>query len=400
MPIPILTEVANNGVSTIPYVVPTLKVLPWLVLVYVLKWYFGGATTSSERLMKSKVVMVTGGTSGIGAAVAQQLALRGAQIILLTQQPPSDPFLVDYIEDVRSATNNELIHAEQVDLSSLHSIRLFATKWVDNAPPRRLDMVVLCANTMTPRFGRADLTQDNIESNWGTNYLANFHLLGILSPALRAQPPDRDVRIIMGTCSSHIGGEIHALKDTRSPLPSGKEYGTSKLALMTFAQAYQKHLDAYQRPDKQANNARVILVDPGLTRTPGMRRWLSMGSLWGLLLYMITWPIWWLTLKSPQMGAQSFLYAAMEADLGRGAGGKFIKECRERNFLRKEIQDEQVAKTLWEFSDKQIEALEKEGAARRAREKDGKEDKEKGASRDPKEPKESKGSKSNSAKAP
>lgn len=350
--------------------------------------------------MKSKVVMVTGGTSGIGAAVTQQLALRGAQIILLTQQPPSDPFIVDYIEDLRSLTNNELIHAEQVDLSSLHSIRLFATKWVDNAPPRRLDMVVLCANTMTPRFGRADLTQDNIESNWGINYLANFHLLGILSPALRAQPPDRDVRIIMGTCSSYIGGEINALKDTRSPLPLRKEYGTSKLALMTFAQAYQKHLDTYQRPDKQVNNARVILVDPGLTRTPGMRRWLSMGSLWGLLIYMLTWPFWWLTLKSPLMGAQSFLYAAMEADLGRGSGGRFIKECRERGFLRNEIRDEQVAKTLWEFSDKQIETLEKEGAARRAREKsDGKGNENKGASGDAKEKGESKAPRSNGAKA-
>ena len=302
--------------------------------------------------------------------MAQQLALRGAQIILLTQQPPSDPFLVDYIEDLRSATNNELIHAEQADLSSLHSIRLFATKWVDNAPPRRLDIIILCANTMTPRFGRADLTHDNIESNWGINYLASFHLLGILSPAIRAQPADRDVRIIIGTCSSYIGGETNALKDTRSPLPPRKEYGTSKLALMIFAQAFQKHLDAYKRPDKQPNNARVVLVDPGLTRTPGMRRWLCMGSLWGLLLYLITWPIWWLTLKSPQMGAQSFLFAAMEADLGRGNGGRFIKECRERSFLRKEVNDEKVAKTLWEFSDKQIEVLEKESGARRAREKE------------------------------
>ncbi|KAL8927329.1 MAG: hypothetical protein Q9172_001407 [Xanthocarpia lactea] len=369
MPIPILLEIANRGISSVPLVVPTLKLLPWLALIFISKWYFGGASNASERLMKSKVVMITGGTSGIGAVVAQQLATRGAHIILLTQQAPSDPFLVDYIEDLRSATNNELVHAEQVDLSSLHSIRLFATKWVDNAPPRRLDMIVLCANTMTPRFGRADLTQDNIESNWGINFLANFHLLSILSPAIRAQPPDRDVRIIFGACSSYIGGEIGALKDTRSPLPTGKEYGTSKLATMVFAQAFQKHLDGFKRPDKQPNNARAVIVDPGLTRTPGMRRWLSMGSLWGLLLYVVMWPLWWLTLKSPEMGAQSFLYAAMEADLGRGAGGKYIKECKERVYLRKEVKDEAVAQKLWEFSDKQIETLEKEGATRRAKAK-------------------------------
>ncbi|KAI4094333.1 MAG: hypothetical protein LQ339_007519 [Xanthoria mediterranea] len=369
MPIAILAEVADKGIFSIPYVIPTLKLLPWLVLIFISKWYFGGTSNTSERLMKSKVVMITGGTSGIGAAVAQQLALRGAQIILLTQQPPSDPFLVDYIEDLRSATNNDLVHAEQVDLSSLHSIRLFATKWVDNAPPRRLDMIFLCANTMTPKFGLAHLTQDNIESNWGINFLATFHLLGILSPAIRAQPPDRDVRIVFGTCSGYLGGDINALKDTRSPLPARKEYGTSKLATMVFAQAFQKHLDGFKRPDKQPNNARVVIVDPGLTRTPGMRRWLSMGSLWGLLLYIIMWPLWWLTLKSPEMGAQSFLYAAMEADLGRGAGGRYIKACKERDFLRKEVTDEAVAKKLWEFSDKQIESLEKEGAVRRARAK-------------------------------
>ncbi|KAI4181997.1 MAG: hypothetical protein LQ348_004920 [Seirophora lacunosa] len=393
MPIPVLAEVANGGITSIPHLVPFLKLLPWLILVYVMKWYFGGATNRSERLMKSKVIMITGGTSGIGASLSHQLALRGAHIVLLTQQPPSDPFLVDYVEDLRTTTNNELIHAEQVDLSSLHSIRLFATKWVDNAPPRRLDMIVLCANTMKPRFGKTFLTQDSVESNWGINYLANFHLLGILSPAIRAQPADRDVRIIIGTCSGYIGGEINALKDTRSPLPPGKEYGTSKLALMTFAQAFQTHLDAYKRPDKQPNNARIILVDPGLTRTSGMRRWLSTGSLWGLLLYLIMWPVWWLTLKSSMMGAQSFLFAAMEADLGRGAGGKFIKECRERTFLKGDVKDEKLAKGLWEFSDKQVEALEKEGATRRAREKkEGKEETE--------APGESKESKSNGVKTP
>ncbi len=305
-----------------------------------------------------------GGTSGIGAAVAQALAQRGAQIILLTHHAPSDPFLVDFIDDLRTATNNELIYAEQVELSSLHSIRLFATKWVDNAPPRRLDMIILCANTLTPCWGTVRATQDGLEANWGINYLANFHLLSILSPAVRAQPPDRDVRIIFGTCTSHLGGSL-TLKDGRDPLPANQSYGSSKLALTVLAQAFQKHLDVYQRPDKQPNNARVIVVDPGFTRTPGMRRWLTGGSLWGLLLYMSTWPLWWLILKSPEQGAQSFLQAAMDAELGRRDGGSLIKECREIDYLKKEVKDEEVAKTLWQYSEKQIEALEKEGAVRR-----------------------------------
>ena len=296
----------------------------------------------------------------------QQLATRGAQVILLTHHAPSDAFLVDYIDDLRASTNNELIFAEQVDLSSLQSIRVFATKWVDNAPPRRLDMVILCADSLVPRFGITSKTQDALDAVWGINYLANFHLLGILSPAIRAQPPDRDVRIIFATCPSYVGGDLKHLNDTRDPLPPGKKYETSKLACMIFAQAFQRHLDAYQRPDKQPNNARVILVDPGFTRTPGMRRWLTMGSLWGLLLYLFMWPFWWLVLKSPVQGAQGFLRAAMDVQLGRGSGGKFLRECKEADYLRKEIRDESAQKKLWTFSEKQIEALEKDGAVKRA----------------------------------
>ena len=273
---------------------------------------------------------------------------------------------MDYIDDLRASTNNDLIYAEQVDLSSLQSIRVFATKWVDNAPPRRLDMIILCADTLIPRFGITSKTQDALDPVWGINYLANFHLLSILSPAIRAQPPDRDVRIVFAICSSYVGGNLKALKDTKDPLPPGRKYETSKLACMIFAQAFQKHLDAYQRPDKQPNNARVIVVDPGFTRTPGMRRWLTMGSLWGLLLYLLTWPFWWLVFKSPVQGAQGFLRAALGAELGRGSAGRLLRECKEVDYLRQEIRDENAQKALWAFSEKQVEALEKDGAVRRA----------------------------------
>jgi len=108
------------------------------------------------------------------------------------------------------------------------------------------------------------------------------------------------------------------------------------------------------------------MVDPGWSRTPGMRRYLNFGSLWGLALYLVMWPFWWLVLKSPVQGAQTFLYAAMEAEFGRGEGGRFLKECQDRKIYRNEINDEDVQKKLWGMSEKAIEALEKEGAKRRA----------------------------------
>lgn len=153
-------------------------------------------------------------------------------------------------------------------------------------------------------------------------------------------------------------------------------YAVSKFALMTFAQSFQRHLNAYERPDSLPPCTRVLVVDPGLTRTPGTRRWLTGGSLWGLLLYLITWPFWWLVLKSPSQGAQSILYAAMEEKYAHGKGGWYIKECREVDCARQDVYDEDVGKRLWEFSEKQIEGAEKEGAVKRALAKKEKQDEE------------------------
>ncbi|KAI1956520.1 hypothetical protein LOZ58_006239 [Ophidiomyces ophidiicola] len=410
MPMPLISHAVSNGLSSFPYIYPAIKTVSTIATISLLKRYFGGAINKSNRVMHSKVVMITGGTSGIGASIVHDLASRGAQIIILTQHPPTDPFLVDYIEDVRANTNNELIYAEQVDLSSLHSIRRFATKWVDNAPPRRLDIVILCGNTMTPPSSlESRKSVDGLNEEWQVNYLANFHLLSILSPALRAQPQDRDIRVILATCSSYIGAELdfetldvrtseqrqnsnpkrqHAHKaGEKISNSSSSIYATSKLALMVFARSFQAHLANYdniKQPKKlRACNSRVLVVDPGFSRTPGTRRWISRGSLLGLLIYIITWPIWWLLLKSPQQGAQSFLSAAMEPTLSAVgeteedkkrrtlgiSGGCLIKECKERMVLRNEIMNDAIAEKLWRFSQEQIQAAEKESALRRAAEK-------------------------------
>ncbi|KAG9726631.1 oxidoreductase-like protein, partial [Aureobasidium melanogenum] len=176
MPIPLVQKAVLDGLETVPNSAVLLKLVPVVLVVYLIRRWFQGASNTSERTMHGKVVMITGGTSGIGAEIARDLATRGAQLVLLTQHALDDFFLVEYIEELRERSNNELITAAQVDLTSLHSIRQFATKWVDNAPPRRLDMIILCANTLTPKGGKIQKTDDDVEINWGLNYLANFHL--------------------------------------------------------------------------------------------------------------------------------------------------------------------------------------------------------------------------------
>ncbi len=140
---------------------------------------------------------------------------------------------------------------------------------------------------------------------------------------------------------------------------------------MVFGKAYQKHLDAYKRPDGAPMNARVVFADPGYARTAGMTRWITRGSLLGLLFYLLLYVFTWLFLKSADMAAQSVLFAIMEARFGREPGGKLVKECMEVDFARKDIDDEAAAKELWEATDKLIEKTEKADAQRRARGEEG-----------------------------
>ena len=247
-------------------------------------------------------------------------------------------FAVDYIEDLRQRFDNQFIYAEQCDLSDLYSVRRFATKYIDNSPPRRLDMVICCAGLMAPPYTARTTTKDGIEAHLGINYLAHFHLLNLLAPVMKVQPADRDVRVLLATCTSHILGELdlNDLQFLRRKYPMKapwRSYGAAKLALMIFGVEFQRRLSAYKRPDGEAMNVRVFSIDPGLARTPGARRWLSLGTLWGLALYLITWPVWWLVLKSSASAAQTFLTAAMSPECAEGEGGKFLKECKNQPYV-------------------------------------------------------------------
>lgn len=59
MPLPLIAEGVFGGWRAIPYIGLVLKVAPWLVLIFILKRWFGGARNKSERLLHSKVVMIT-----------------------------------------------------------------------------------------------------------------------------------------------------------------------------------------------------------------------------------------------------------------------------------------------------------------------------------------------------
>ncbi|KAK9463573.1 uncharacterized protein V1516DRAFT_40717 [Lipomyces oligophaga] len=380
MPLDIAFSAVFDGTELAPYW-PYIKTYgPYVGATYLAKRFFGGARNSWEREMHGRVVMITGGTSGVGAAVAEELARRGAQLIFLVRSI-SDSWLVESIADLRERTGNQLIYAEEVDLGSLYSVRKFATRWLDNTPPRRLDTIVCCANVMQPPFKQKVLTSDGVESQWAVNYLGHYHLLTLLAPAFRAQPADRDVRIILANCSTYVLGDLDLddLEWKTRQYPSirpWRVFATSKLALYLFAREFQRSFDTYKRPDGlPSHNIHVMLANPGFVRTSSSRNFISLGSIWGLLLYLIMWPFWWLILKSSNQGAQTLLHALSCPDGAIGEGVKVYNECAELKTQSplKIANDDEVAAELFARTKKQIEVVERAAALLRNQDKESRE---------------------------
>ncbi|PRT56778.1 hypothetical protein B9G98_04398 [Wickerhamiella sorbophila] len=370
MPINFLATVAKEGTQVIPKYEQLKRYGPYVVGALATKFYFSGSSNTWERNMHGRVVIVTGGTSGLGATVVRRLAKEGAQVILLVRKL-DDGWLSEHISSLREETNNPLIYAEEADLADFQSVRKFATKWIDNLPPRRLDMVVCCAAVALPPSVERQASKDGLELQMQTNYLAHFHLLTLLSPAIRSQPPDRDVRIILTSCVAGVMGKIdmNDLGFQHQQYPKYKPYkvlGTSKLALSLFAYELQRQFTEYQRQDGAPSNVHVAVVDPGMMRSPSFRRFVTFGSLWGLLLYLIMWPIWWIFCKSSLEGAQSLFFAMMLPDVQYMTDVAYISDCRVRQKPpRKEFEDKEFQQELFKQTEKLITDTERFSAKKR-----------------------------------
>lgn len=139
-----------------------------------------------------------------------ELAQRGAQIIALTPSL-SDPTIEELVSAIRTVTSNELIFAEECDLSSPASIRAFCKQFlatstsgpsssIPGAPkdPPRLDAVVLSHEYthIGALWGRGKNMRSMEENTRLEGGLASFLLITLLLPCLIKAPSDRDIRVV------------------------------------------------------------------------------------------------------------------------------------------------------------------------------------------------------------
>ncbi len=108
---------------------------------------------------------------------AKELARKGAHVILTARDNQKG---LQTVADIRAEIgSNAKIENYILDLSSMENVKNFTTTFLKT--DLSIDILVLNAGIMIPPF---TLTADDIESQFGVNYLSHFLLVQLLLPRL------------------------------------------------------------------------------------------------------------------------------------------------------------------------------------------------------------------------
>jgi NAD(P)-dependent dehydrogenase (short-subunit alcohol dehydrogenase family) len=204
----------------------------------------GGAGEPTERL-DGCTVLVTGANSGLGMAVATELARRGARLILACRGG-----IPEAGEAIRRASGSTTVEMLPVDLSDLASVHRLCDQLRDRQ--LRLDVVVLNAGVMPRRSRR---TRDGFELMFQVNFLANVALTqrllrdGVIPNRTFAREAAgaRRPRIIFVSSEVHRSARPLELERLGEFVEYGvlnglRQYGYTKLATCTYATELSRRL--------------------------------------------------------------------------------------------------------------------------------------------------------------
>ncbi|MFF3600230.1 SDR family NAD(P)-dependent oxidoreductase [Kitasatospora indigofera] len=183
---------------------------------------FGSRSTAAEVLegveLGGRRMIVTGGSSGLGAETVRALAAAGAQVTVATRSPAAARSLAAEFPEVRVAA---------LDLADPASVRAFCLAW-------RGPLDCLVANAGVMMLPGRQVNAQGWELQLATNYLGHFALaLGLRGALERAERP-RVVTVSSGA-QLRAGFDFEDPQFEQHPYDPFAAYAQSKTASVLLA---------------------------------------------------------------------------------------------------------------------------------------------------------------------
>jgi NAD(P)-dependent dehydrogenase (short-subunit alcohol dehydrogenase family) len=273
--------------------------------------------------MASKVVLITGGTGGIGRATAIGLATLGAQVGITGR----DLTRADQAAaDIRAASGNQAVDAFAADMTSQAEVRRLAVAVLGAYP--RLDVLI---NNVGGFWAHRHLTADGLERTFALNHLAAFLLTNLLLERLTASAPARIVTVSSGAqAMGHIAfDDLHGVRHYLGQ----RAYNQSKLANVMFTNELARRLEG--------TGVTATSLHPGVVRT----NFGAEDQAWFFaVMSRVLLPL----MKTPAQGAQTSIYLASSRELDDVTGQYFAKGRPAT--ANKEAYDTDLTARLWQVS--------------------------------------------------
>jgi NAD(P)-dependent dehydrogenase (short-subunit alcohol dehydrogenase family) len=272
--------------------------------------------------MQGKVVVLTGGTSGIGEAAALQLAAMGARLVLVARDPQR-------AETILKRLKSGVQHTAHIaELSHLAETKRVAQEIAAAEP--RIDVLINNAGVMS---AERQLTADGLELTFATNHLAYFVLTQALLSNLLASAP---ARIINTASEVHRGAHLD-LADLQSEkrYSSYGVYGKSKLANVLFTRELARRLTG--------SGVTVNCLHPGVVASRFALPRNGKGGDPSAASFLASQGI------PPEKSAEAIVYLASSPDLAQTTGQYFNQSLL--STPSEEAQDDTTAKKLWKESE-------------------------------------------------